>query len=320
MEIKCTTSDAFFTNVLKAATGNDDVAPCTFAQGLLEEGNNSAVFSFVQAAHLEKCSWGGLSSSKKRNDAALTYLLHIEAGLTTEQALDCIKYEMGVEYHNLAVGYLKFCWMSRLAVQLERKEEIDMVEVIKFTSLVGMEVEDLMKNAEACREGRAKGRAKSIAKFTIKSQLAAMLERGNVDDDVVIEMAARCGMKKDDLLEGAQAFTEGRALGRANFIFSIRIAAGKDMKEYEWECSCCGTKKPGHIDTFRMWCVICSRNRPTTSNRPNANQVWRLIGPVESKSEECKFMYLVILYYCLLYVSCYVLGFLYLPLVHISFS
>jgi len=221
MEIKCMTSDAFFTNVLKAVTEDDDVAPCTFAQGLLEDGNNSAVFAFIQAAHLQKCSWGGLSSSKKRNDAALTYLVHIEAGLTTEQALESIKYEMGDEYHSLAVGYLKFCWMVKLAGQLQREEEIDMVEVVEFTSLVGMEVDDLMKNAEACRKGSAVGRAKGQVKFTVMCQLSAMMLLGTVDDDVVTEMAARCGMKNDDLLKNAETFKEGRADGQAKGIATI---------------------------------------------------------------------------------------------------
>ena len=268
MEIKCKTSDAFFTNVLKAVTDDDDVVPCTFAQGLLEEDNNSAAFALVQAAHLEKCRWGAATTNKKRDEAALTYHVHIQAGLTDEQALDCIKYEMGDEYHNLAVGYLKFCWMVKLAVQLERKEEIDMVEVIKFTSLVGMEVEDLMKNAEACRKGSAKsqskftatsqlaaqspdgidmkevvktatqlgmevkdlmknveawknGGAKGRAKRNIMAQLSAMLKCVDddlvltVDNDVVVEMAARCGMKKDDLLKGAKAIKKGRDKGRA---------------------------------------------------------------------------------------------------------
>jgi len=248
MEIKCMTSDAFFTNVLKAVTGNDNVASCTFACGLLEDGNNSAVFALIQAAHLQKCSWGGASCCKKRDDAVLTYLLHIEAGLTTEEALESIKYEMGDEYRSLVVGWLKFCWMSRLAGQLDREEEVNMVEVVKFTSLVGMEVNDLMKNAEACRKGSAEGRATAIAngnlfggsegqergrakgaaighaKFTVMTQLSAMIECVDndlvltVDDDVVVEMAARCGMKKGDLLKGAKAIKKGRAKAQATTV------------------------------------------------------------------------------------------------------
>ena len=166
---------------MKAVTGDDNVAPCTFAQGLLEDGNNSAVFAFVQATHLEKCRRGAATNNKKRDEAALTYHVHIQAGLTDEQALDCIKYEMGDEYHNLAVGYLKFCWMVKLAVQLERKEEIDMVEVVKFTSLVGMEVEDLMKNAEACMEGRAKAFNNGIKELIDLKHIAAVIVRGGID-------------------------------------------------------------------------------------------------------------------------------------------
>ena len=242
LEHKCEVSNAFFTNALKVITGDPNVAPCTFASDIFSE--HSGMFAFMHRVMMKKRKLGGNNSAAKRDDSVLSYLLLLEDDLTAKQALAFLETEWSVEHRSLVVGWLKFCKMIELAGQLDREEEIDMVEVVKFTSLVGMEVDDLMKNAEACKEGRAKGRATAIAngnlfgglegqergrakgaaksqvKFTIMAQLSAMMKCVDdeavltVDDEVVVEMAIRSGMKKSDLLEGAKAIKKGRTKGR----------------------------------------------------------------------------------------------------------
>jgi len=207
MRLKAETNDAFATNTRRVIDPNAE--PCTFAMEYFEEG--SAIFELIQRNFLSLCKLGGANCCKKRDESVLNYLLLLEEKLTPKEALEYIKAAFSAEHRSLVVGWLKLCKMNELAGRLQREEEIDTDEVNEFASLVGMKVEDLMKNAEACKEGRAEGQGK----FVIMSQLSAMLERGNVADDVVVEMATRCGMKKDDLLKGAEAIKKGRADGRA---------------------------------------------------------------------------------------------------------
>jgi len=67
-----------------------------------------------------------------------------------------------------------------------------------------------------------------------------------------------------------------------------RIAAGKDMSEYEWECSCCGEKRQGCIDTVSMWCGECNTQRNTTYRCPNGEFVWRLPAIYHDEQEEAR--------------------------------
>jgi len=213
MHLKAMTNDAFATNTRKVIENNPNAEPCTFAMEYFEEG--SAIFELIQRNFLANCSLGGANCCEKRDESVLNYLLLLEEKVTPKEALEYIKAAFSAEHRSLVVGWLKFCKMIELAGRLQREEEIDTDDVNEFASLVGMKVGDLMKNAEASMEGRADGRAKSQAKLTIMSQLSAMLKRGNVGDDLVDEMAARCGMKKDNLLEKAEKINKGRADGQA---------------------------------------------------------------------------------------------------------
>jgi len=229
LEHKCEVSNAFFTNALKVITGDPNVAPCTFASDIFSE--HSEMFAFMHRVMMKKRKLGGTNSAAKRDDSVLSYLLLLEDDLTPKQALAFLETEWSVEHRNYVVGWMKFCKMIELAGQLHRDEEIDTEEVSKFASLVGMEVEDLMKNAEACRKGSAEGRAKSQAKFTIMSQLSAMMTNGTLNDDVVLEMAARCGMKKNDLLKKAETFKEGRADGQATTVKNGQVSWQQRLDE-----------------------------------------------------------------------------------------
>ena len=75
--------------------------------------------------------------------------------------------------------------------------------------------------------------------------------------------------------------------GAPGWSISSRIAAGKDMTEYEWEC-CCGEKKQGYIDTRSMWCERCEADRNTTNKSPNGEFVWRLPAIYHDEQEKAR--------------------------------
>jgi len=71
--------------------------------------------------------------------------------------------------------------------------------------------------------------------------------------------------------------------GAPGWSISSRIAAGKDMTMYMWEC-CCGEKKEGYIDTNQMMCETCNKVRYTTNRILNGTSVWKL--PVEHQGKQ----------------------------------
>jgi len=66
-----------------------------------------------------------------------------------------------------------------------------------------------------------------------------------------------------------------------------RIAAGKDMTEYVWEC-CCKEKRQGYIDTTQMWCETCQMFRNTTNRNPDGELVWRLPAVHHDEQEKAR--------------------------------
>ena len=131
-------------------------------------------------------------------------------------------------------------------------------------------------------EGSVKGGIKGAEKTNSMRTDAADFVREVVSSDV--------GMDREDTIELLRSINTKLAnlyehWGAPGWSISSRIAAGKDMTMYMWEC-CCGEKKQGYIDTLHMRCETCETTRHTTNTSPNGEYVWSL--PEEYQAEQMK--------------------------------
>ena len=144
-------SDKFSTNTLKAITGNQNVAPCTFVSNIFTK--DSPIFNFMAKLWKRKRILGGENSAKARGNAVISYLSLLEEELTPKQALHHI--ETGMRQEDLAhvIAHLKFEAMTKLSAL--PADEVDSEEVKEAAELLDMKVGDLLENIDACRKGRS---------------------------------------------------------------------------------------------------------------------------------------------------------------------
>jgi len=135
-------------------------------------------------------------------------------------------------------------------------------------------------------EGSVEGGEKTAGMRTDASEFVRDIMSSDIDmnREDAIELLRSINTKLANLYEGS---IRGGVNGAKSMHKLRRIAAGKDMTKYVWEC-CCGEKKPGYIDTLCMWCEECDTYRSTTNEYPDGELVWRLPAIHHDEQEKAR--------------------------------
>jgi len=165
----------------------------------------------------------------------------------------------------------------------------------RFGGHDGKSAEELELFAEAirasCRKG---GRTTGSMRIEASEFIHECIKSGMSRSDA-IELLRSINTKLASLFEGSvkggiKGGKIGGKIGGNKTAKLRRIAAGKDMTEYEWEC-CCGEKRQGYIDTVAMRCGECNTLRMTTNTNPNGENVWRLPAVHHDEQEKARQLY-----------------------------
>jgi len=158
----------------------------------------------------------------------------------------------------------------------------------RFAGHDGKSAKELELHLEAIRASCSKGgRTTGSMRIEASEFIHECIKSGMSRSDA-IELLRSINTKLASLFEGSVKGginnLTNKDLG-SRIVKLKRIAAGKDMTEYEWEC-CCGEKKQGYLDTIAMMCKTCNQLRNTTNSNPGGKLVWKL--PAEHQGKQIK--------------------------------
>ena len=103
-------------------------------------------------SNIDACRKGRSKSVKNKEAAIISYYVCLAEGLTPERALARIKKERE-EDHSHLLSYLKFEAMTKLSAL--PADMVDLKKVETTADLLGMKMNDLLQNIDACRKGRS---------------------------------------------------------------------------------------------------------------------------------------------------------------------
>ena len=290
MLVKCQKNDEFATNERRVIDPNAD--PCTFAMGIFEEG--SAIFELVMQNHLDLCRLGGANSAKAKAIAVISYHVLLQESMTPADALEYIEQCMRPEDRGHVDSYLKFEAMAKLSAL--HADMVDMKEVEATAKLLGMRVNDLLDNVEACRKGRSKMHAHNKLAYlqgtnkrhgkTWRDKLEELKQYQDVEGDTIVPTNHALSDWVINQRNYYKLFMEGKdAKGmtqeRINELNDIDFIW--DAEEYKWD------KKYDELDEFKDGFGHCNVPKEYQANKPLGNWASRQRGSAlytkENKTE-----------------------------------